>query len=277
MLLGSLELMWTLDPYIWGDLLPPSWLKATWIDIHNLGIQVMSSSVLPPLLRQGYMFLMDKVLVHDCSKQEVAFSNWCQMYLNVLFISEITSACGQFIHNDLWLCINPRDMKSNYTWPTKKKLSKRAIGAWQKILSKIFLVRTNDRRHREPLGPFCIKDNILGYYSRSAQHVYTHQPNNWIKWTCIHTLWSQNFTHHGYVDAIPNNPVCASGCIKTTELVLTSKWPNPHIESIAQVQTTPSSFLDYITLLSEERQWQARHFKVQGDLRNLTHKIIESK
>ena len=138
---------------------PPSWLTTTWEFLNDIGGTI--THIDPwnlPLDRQGYYYLMPKVLSQLVntpkpllSKLDLQKFNLCWIYLQVLTLWDIVTSSGKEIDCHFWKGHTSR--KSSLTWPHQIRPSTACWAVWRKTLHLLF---TDSVRSTKILPHHCL-------------------------------------------------------------------------------------------------------------------------
>jgi hypothetical protein len=76
----------------WGDLAPLSWVKMLWKSLHyfEITLYMQFPNITPPQERD--QVIMDIIFSHPLDSTKIARLNRCRVYLQALFLSDITTA-----------------------------------------------------------------------------------------------------------------------------------------------------------------------------------------
>ena len=110
--IGTNDLFLNLKPSAFLSLTTPTWITSLWKAMSPYNIQFTPSSLPPSLIptppRQNDDFIMNLFINHHFTPQQLTTINHCRLYLQVLFISDISNAAGISIDlpyrgNDLYI------------------------------------------------------------------------------------------------------------------------------------------------------------------------------
>ena len=96
--IGTNDLFLNLKPSTFLSLTTPTWITSLWKAMSPYNIQFtpssLPSSIIPTPPRQSDDFIMNLFLNHHFTTQQLITINHCRLYLQVLFISDISNATG---------------------------------------------------------------------------------------------------------------------------------------------------------------------------------------
>ena len=180
--MGSATKIWELDPELWEPICPESWIKTTWIDAiyHHIFIEDPTMSLNSPA--QGPT-IMDIIIESQFStKNYLKKINWCRMYIEAVYVSDLLTADGKNISEESWNCKRRKDLTSPYKWPRNKKPSSEAISIWKLALGQLLLQNRymNDLKISTPVPQHMknkkwnmrISDTGRLYYKDSTWKIY---------------------------------------------------------------------------------------------------------
>ena len=137
-------------PYaLMGKLMPYTWMTHLWEFLDRYGIQLRHDIRLE-LVRQHDSFIMRRAVEAKFSFTQLDAINRCRVYLQVLTVSEITTADGEFIAEKAWAGIRDTTVTSRYNWPRQQKPPLRDWRIWQSALTVCYL--SLGKRLSQPLG-----------------------------------------------------------------------------------------------------------------------------
>ncbi len=128
-------------PTILQDVITDSWMKHMWLATRNANIHVQIDIPDFPLNRHGNKELVRSFLQHGFRQPQFGSLHRCRMYLQVLWLSDITIGTG-----DRLLMTNWRDhppIPSEYKWPAATKPSQSDWHMWDQALATTFQAGCN--------------------------------------------------------------------------------------------------------------------------------------
>jgi hypothetical protein len=149
--MGSIHPILTLpfSRYIkWVDM---NWITSTWYLTSMLAVTIeVESQWVPKLARQGDAMIMDIVLQYNFSPAQQRQINHCRLYLQILLLSDITSANGGLLLPEISLgqCLPARH--SDLQWPDFQRPPD--WSAWHMLLQYI----SHSNRLLHPLGDWLL-------------------------------------------------------------------------------------------------------------------------
>jgi len=156
-------------PLILQDLITDSWMKHTWITTRKANIQVQADIPDFQLNRYGDKELVRAFLQNGFRQPQLAALHWCQMHLQVLRLSDLTTGMGDRLLTNNWKEYKP--LQSEYTWPKAAKPSTSDWHIWDLALEKAFQAGRNQRLPY-PLGDYLPTSNEGWYYDTIEQSLW---------------------------------------------------------------------------------------------------------
>lgn len=87
--------------------------------------------------RQSDLFLMDVIIQYNFTPKQLQHINHCRLYLQVILLSDITSADGKHVLHTVQSGFRPKDRSSNLHWPRQEKPPEVAWDLWRTALDHI--------------------------------------------------------------------------------------------------------------------------------------------
>jgi hypothetical protein len=132
---GQLFLKQPRDKY---SCLESGWLTSIWDFTFKANLQFhYSRAWIPNLPREKDTFLMELFQSYRLNTQEMRILNKCRIYLQVLTLSDITSADGIYILPEVKAGHPPADRTSNLHWPLQGNPSKSDWTLWASTLANL--------------------------------------------------------------------------------------------------------------------------------------------
>ena len=188
---GSKRSIWQLEVGKWAPLCTKSWMKSTWMDIkkHNIMVQDNTPRLTP--IGPNDDNIMDFFANTPYGNDEKKFAqiNWCRMYTQTVFISDLYDAGGTQINQDIWECRKREDIITPYKWPRDHPPSAKAIATWQQAIkdhllySRYTTTRTVNRYLiREMLTKqwkyrYCVNENRIYELRNGEWYAFREIPN----------------------------------------------------------------------------------------------------
>ena len=137
-----------LDYSQWNHLTCRSWWVELWQSLHNSPVKLCLKyrRQLPP--RKFDATIMSFLMDNDLPTTTLTIMNRCRNFLNALFLSDISTADGKFIHQQFLTCDTPQPLESSLSFPCE--LPTRSdwlewITTWRKVTSSSFRLRSELR------------------------------------------------------------------------------------------------------------------------------------
>lgn len=112
-----------------------TWMTDCWKFSHRAKIEVdVESHWVPQLLRQGDIGLMDMAMTFHLDPQQLRCINTCRLYLQVITVSDITTARGDRLLSSVMVGDRDPARSSNLLWPTVPRPPNSFWHAWRLFL-----------------------------------------------------------------------------------------------------------------------------------------------
>lgn len=143
---GSLCLNLSIADYQWVE---KGWLTSLWDYVNTVHLQFIYPALwLPPLPRAGDAYLMEQFLQLKLPNNTLARLNRCRLYLQVITISDLTSADGSTILPAAKQGTLIEERPSGLRWPSQGLPTRADWRLWSNTLSQF----ENNGRLLHPLG-----------------------------------------------------------------------------------------------------------------------------
>ncbi len=116
---GTPQNPFTQDYSRWGELAPMLWIKMLWKSLHyfDITLHMLFPKIAPP--QECNQVIMEIIFSQNFDFTEITRINRCRVYLQTLFLSDITTADGKYLEHFVF------DPESNtrcsrYTFPREK-------------------------------------------------------------------------------------------------------------------------------------------------------------
>jgi len=194
-------------------------MKHTWLATRNADIHVQIDIPDFPLNQHGDKELVQSFLQHGFRQPQLGSLHRCQMYLQVLQLSDITMATGDRLLTTNWRDYSP--IPSEYKWPAATKPSQSDWHMWDLALATAFQAGHNARLAC-PLGNYFLENNKGWYYDPLEQALWYRNDHQWSRHGKIPSRSrTQMFHRQGEPDS-PTNQLCrATVQERNTKLTLT--------------------------------------------------------
>jgi len=172
-----------------------------------------------PLNWHGDKEFVRSFLQHGFCQPQLGSLHRCRMYLQVLWLLDITTATGDRLLTTNWQDYSPNP--SEYKWPAATKLSQSDWHTWDLALATAFQAGRNAQL-AYPLGNYFLENNKGWYYDPLEQALWYRNDH---QWSCHGKIPSrsrtQMFHRQGEPDS-PTNQLCrATVQERDTKLILT--------------------------------------------------------
>jgi hypothetical protein len=184
------------------------WISHTWRFVRELGIDICDDIMdfQPP--RHNDQLLIPMFGNLGFRGQELNYLNQCRIFLQVLWLSELTTADGRYLERHAMLPPFSISCMRRYRFPNQGYPSTVAWSTWQRALKQLCIC---DQRFqlRYPLGPWADQTLIRWWYDATSQRLYD------VSTTTIQEFQlrrrastrsaSKQFTPMGHASALPTH------------------------------------------------------------------------
>jgi hypothetical protein len=121
------------------NILKPNWITESWRFRKQCDSTIQTKGTWKPLRgRKVDVALMEVFANKNFTAKEMKDINRCRMYLQVLYLSEVTDISGQ--HIEAWVIEGKRDgiMSSKWEWPIQQRPPMAAWKVWNKAIEEAF-------------------------------------------------------------------------------------------------------------------------------------------
>ena len=204
-------------------LMEPCWFKDIWRVSSKYNIIIEGTYTRPQCQRHLDVALMEVIVRSGLfTNREMILINRIRIYLQVFYLSDITSVCGQFVKANMYKVRLAEGVpRSKWHWP-EQVLSKRVgLRLWQRALREVCGVNGDSLQLTNPLGPWLRTPHTsTGWYlSPCGDHLYQqHSLTSYIHHTVASRCTSSRkiFTAQFHSTALP------VGCKEVTVCFLTT-------------------------------------------------------
>ena len=120
---GCLDSPLSLPYSTWAHLSPVCWTKCFWESLQYFKLDIRTQYASLPPQRENDTSIMDFLLPHLSSPQTMASINRCRCYLNMIYLSDITTLDGLLISSDL-VWGNRSSLRSRLRFPPEHPTAK---------------------------------------------------------------------------------------------------------------------------------------------------------
>ena len=132
---GSSTLFLNLPFHNYENWTESGWLPSIWQFLNKANLKIyIRKAYVPQLQRKHDIALMDFFLSLKYKPAVLRNLNSCRLYLQVIFLSDITTASGTEIEEDAKQGKRFLDRESKLKWPTQQRPSQQAWKQWQEAL-----------------------------------------------------------------------------------------------------------------------------------------------
>ena len=197
---GSGLPVWDLNYPTWESIVTPSWLKATWNDMHMTEIFVRGPHTPIPLACLHDAYIMDCFVAHHATPHQLC--NDVRLYKHLTCISDTVTANGVYLDSSTFTTFPPTK-PTPYEWPHSTRPSAHALALWKHFLHLCFLhPHTFTKCLLQPLGPWKHNTHLSWdwWFSPFTDLLYQWSPPHWSSWTrhssqycyhCFHLLTNE--------------------------------------------------------------------------------------
>jgi hypothetical protein len=185
---GSAKPFFTLPYPHYARWIDSTWLTAIWKHTVQLQMQVeVEHHWLPTLTRENDIMLMDLFMTLNFSHSQLKLINNCRLFLQVLTLSDITSADGKTLLPNYTKGIVSTDRTSSLKWPEQTRPPPSAWTLWKTALAHI----STSEKLSTPLGRWTDITHLrwTWFHHGSQPIVYNLTSNNqWLEYHPITTI-----------------------------------------------------------------------------------------
>ena len=225
--LGTTKHVFELDYKKWHKLLTDSWVKVTWQFCWKSNIKIKGKYSRPKPPRINDEALMEMVMRDDRNlflPWQIRAINRCRMYLQVIFLSDITLSDGKTVHPAVLLGKCMEDRVHRWDWPLQPRPPASDWRLFRKCM-KLIWTKNNDYGKIEPvLGEWVLPPAQFWKYAYSARKdmIYEVQENRVVK---IYEAW--NYRVRARRSRLKTYKVCDGGLTESLPedaVVVSTKW-----------------------------------------------------
>jgi hypothetical protein len=249
----------SIPPQTMASIATNSLIKSSILFLLKQNIDLIHDISLLPL-RQGDKILMSCFAQMSPSLDELWSLNNCRLYLQVYFLSEISTGDGLKITYDAWRGTRFDVPAKLASWPRQQRPSPREWLLWQLFLKKVFLLR--GLKLRFPLGPWTREDNQWEwYFSPSNDQLYQCSQGIWYSFpNIIRRTKNPTFLASGKQQQPPHDLERATIFYKGQRLICTGSAPTQLVAPDIAL-----SFMDFLAQSKEGEQWVFDHLDLLDD------------
>jgi hypothetical protein len=146
---GSSTLFLNLPYHNYANWTESGWLPSIWQFLNRANLKIfIRKAYVPQLQRKHDIALLDFFLLLKYKPAVLKILNSCRLYLQVIFLSDITTASGTEIEDDAKQGKRFLDRESTFGWPTQQRPSPLAWKQWREALRYL----EEGPRLKQPLG-----------------------------------------------------------------------------------------------------------------------------
>ena len=123
---------------VYGRIITPSIITSLWQFTTESNIQIHLPLPTTPLMRQKDTYIMEEIGKRKLSLGTLKDINQCRMFLQVISVSDISSACGTRLLNQCLEGIKPSWLRAIHPWPDIKRPGPKAWTTWRETLISTF-------------------------------------------------------------------------------------------------------------------------------------------
>jgi hypothetical protein len=202
-------------PFQWYEkIIEKNWLTSVWSYAHSANIIIdIEDQWLPEVAREGDSMLMDLAMNLNLSTLQLKQINAFRLYLQVLTISDISTATGSHILSNIIRGRKTEDRLSRLHWPATRRPT--SWVAWKLLLQHLSSGGRLDRR----LGPWRATPHQQWswYYNPTLSRVYHRTGDNeWIQNERTPQNRLTRCSYNTYYNPIPCQTPALDQCFPTT-------------------------------------------------------------
>ena len=255
-----------LDYSQWNHLTCRSWWVELWQSLHNtpVTLRLKYRRQLPP--RKFDATIMTFLMNHDLPMSTLAGMNRCRNFLNALFLSDITTADGKFIHQQFLSRDNPQPLDLSLSFPREQPTRSDWllwISTWKQVTSTSFKLRSE-------LGPWTHPSTIKWrwFHDITSDCLYQHAGDVTHFYSCSSTSYTRSgnkykYSHssHATTIGVPINIAASANTNEETSFTIVSRSPN----FLSQPTDKSTTFWNTLISGGDDWMWQKFHFANNED------------
>jgi hypothetical protein len=191
-----------------------NWLTSVWLYANTANIKIdIENQWLPQLLRRHDTMILDHAFTLQFTTQQLRQINACRLYLQVLTISDITTADGTCILPRIMAGQRACDRVSNLHWPNVRRPTSWA--AWKVFLASI----SANGKLRNNLGSWigAPHQTWTWYFDPGKEVIYQNiSENKWLKYVKISPIRLTRHQNNLYDNPTPTTAPDLDRCYPTT-------------------------------------------------------------
>ncbi len=175
---GSSTLFLNLPYHNYAKWTESGWLPSIWQFLNRANLKIfIKKAYVPQPQRRHDIALMDFFLSLKYKPAVLQTLNLCRLYLQVIFLSDITTACGTEIEDDAKQGKQFPDRVSTLRWPTQQKPPPIAWKQWRETLRHL----EAGTKLKQPLGDWisATHQRWQWFFHREEGDLYKLSPDGW--------------------------------------------------------------------------------------------------
>ena len=209
---------------------------------------------------------MDSIIsLPNVPKRDFKAFNRCRLYLQVTFVSKISTATGTAIHHESWQ--GHQRFPSPLLWPNQPKPGPKSFRTWRRLLATAFLsghqprvlATTKDLTLQRPLGQWLpasagYHTHYKNFVSRSTLSLYSHTPTGFHQHKAIFLYNTPSLLTRCFqpdlsavTDTIPDDAVPVDATPLKTKIKI--PFTLSSLQPRDPIAPTPTTWDDYVTML----------------------------
>jgi hypothetical protein len=163
---------------------------------YDISLRVRSNKV-PTHARAHDSFLMEHALTLGLRKHELIDLNLARIFLQATTLSDITTACGTYLHQMSWKCQRIPDRKSRFVFARQPTLSSGQRGLWRRLMRSL-IDKSNPLEPltlQIPLGCWQSESNMIWGTMMWDSNLYRRNPHQSTGEREVAVHFPQQFVH----------------------------------------------------------------------------------
>lgn len=247
-----------LNPFeAYGRITSPSIITSLWKFLTEENIQLHLPLPETPLLRENDVYLMEQLCQQKLPIKVLKDINQCRLYLQVVSLGDITSACGTRLLHQCLEGHKPSWLRPIHPWPDTPRPGPTAWTTWRAHIIATFGHR-NTTLLSSPLGPWhqCLV-HWQWFYSQQEHRLYHKDATRWVYYTPLPGSKRQKFQKFQWQGLCAPPTDLQPASTQTTSYFTTITGIGP---SFPQPSSSPqTTFHQYLTSLPKNQSWAIQY------------------
>ena len=256
------------------------WTSNLWLGAYRFGIRIKDTFEDLILHRQHDDYLMRVFLNQGYHPLRLRTLNYCRMYLQVITIADITTACGAYIRRAVMEGKKDVTSLQKLDWPNQPKSLKPAMWAeWKNALNECLLIPySSTRKLVRPLGTWCHDTDEWPWRKDNAVNTLYHKEGPlFTRYIPINNR-RQCETYERASEAVPlptNTTLVSVAKGTDNKLVTLEGRPSPSKDASPRLNMQPMTMGEAREQLSDANAWTINWWQCPNNGREVAEGIIK--